>query len=93
VTVSFATLALAQLAHVFNLRDAGSSARDNDIVANPWIWGATALCTALVVAAVHLPGLSAVLGTTSPGAGGWGVIAGMSLAPLLLGQVWRTISR
>lgn len=88
VTVSFATLALAQLWHVFNLRDRTSSTLRNDVVSNPWVWGALALCTGLLVAAIHLPGLSRVLGTTAPGLEGWGVILTMSLVPCLLGQAW-----
>ncbi len=88
VTVSFATLALAQLWHVFNLRDRGSSLLRNDIVGNPWVWGALALCVALIGAAVHLPGLNTVLHTTNPGPSGWLLILGMSLVPWLVGQVW-----
>jgi Ca2+-transporting ATPase len=88
VTVSFSTLALAQLWHVFNLRDRGSSLLGNDVVRNPWVWGALALCVLLVVAAVHLPGLSTVLQTADPGARGWALAVGLSLLPWLVGQLW-----
>jgi Ca2+-transporting ATPase len=87
VTVSFSTLALAQLWHVFNLRERGSSLLGNDVVRNPWVWGALALCVLLVVAAVHLPGLSTVLQTADPGARGWALALGLSLLPWLVGQL------
>lgn len=86
VTVSFATLALAQLWHVFNVRDPGSRFADNDVVRNPWVWAALAFCTGLLVAAVYAPVLSAALGTRSPGAAGWALAVGASLVPWAVGQ-------
>jgi Ca2+-transporting ATPase len=59
----------------------------NDVVRNPWVWGALALCVLLVVAAVHLPGLSTVLQTADPGARGWALALGLSLLPWLVGQL------
>ena len=86
VTISFLTLALAQLWHVFNMRARGTTVIENAIVGNPFVWGALALCTLLVVAAVYLPGLNAVLGTSDPGAEGWLLAIGMSFVPVLVGQ-------
>ena len=91
VTVSFLTLAFAQLWHVFNMRAPGSGFLRNDVTENRFVWGALALCTALLLAAVYLPGLSDVLRTTSPGARGWAVVASMSLLPLVAGQVVKEI--
>ncbi len=88
VTVSFLTLAFAQLGHVFNVRDRGSRFLQNDVIRNRWVWGALALCTGLLVLAVYLPGVSTALGTVDPGARGWWVVAGMSSLPLILGQIW-----
>jgi Ca2+-transporting ATPase len=87
LTVSFCTLALAQLWHVFNMRErhAGSPRLRNEVTANPWIWGALALCLALVLAAVYWPVLSHVLRLAHPGAAGWVLILTMSLLPLLAG--------
>jgi Ca2+-transporting ATPase len=39
-TVSFLTLAFAQLWHVFNMRDRDSSLLWNDVVRNGYVWGA-----------------------------------------------------
>jgi len=89
VTVSFLTLAFGKLWFVFNLRDRGSGRLDNDVVRNRWMWGAVGLCTALLIAAVYLPGLNALLGTMNPGLNGWLILLGLSLVPLLVGFVAR----
>jgi Ca2+-transporting ATPase len=90
VTVSFLTLAFAQLWHVFNMRDQGTGFLSNEVVRNPWIWGALALCTALLVAAVYLPGLNTVLKVQDPGLAGWGLVLVASLFPWLVGQLFRS---
>lgn len=91
VTVSFATLALAQLWHVFDVRARGGSPWRNEVTGNPWVWGALGLCVTLLVAAVYLPGLSDVLQTRAPDARGWGIVAVASLLPLLVGQLYLTL--
>jgi Ca2+-transporting ATPase len=90
VTISFLTLAFAQLWHVFNMRRPGSSFTKNVLVRNPWVWGALALCTGLLAAAVYLPGLSVLLKTTDPGLVGWSIILVFSLLPWVAGQVYRS---
>ncbi|OIO55712.1 MAG: ATPase [Alphaproteobacteria bacterium CG_4_10_14_0_2_um_filter_63_37] len=87
VTVSFLTVALAQLLHVFNMRDRGSTWWRNDIVANGWVWGALALCVLLLGLATYGPLLPGVLGLEPIPLDAWGVVIGMSVLPLLVGQV------
>jgi Ca2+-transporting ATPase len=89
VTVSFLTLAFAQLWHVFNMRDTGSGFIRNDITSNLYVWGALALCSGLLLLAVYLPGLSQVLQVTSPGRKGWLLILVMSAIPWLIGQLLK----
>jgi len=91
VTLSFLTLAFARLWHVFNMRDGGSPLLNNDITRNPFVWGSLGLCASLLVAAVYLPGISTALSMVPPGIDGWGVIFGMSLIPLLIGQTVKQI--
>lgn len=86
VTVSFLTLACAQLWHVFNMRQAGTSRLVNEITRNRYVWGALALCLGMILAAVYLPLIARVLAVRPPGIGGWGVVLVMSLIPLLAGQ-------
>ncbi len=84
LTVSFCTLAMAQLWHVFNMRGPGGKGAllRNEITGNPWIWAAVALCLGLILAAVYVPGLRAVLELAHPGLNGWALILATSLIPL-----------
>ena len=86
VTVSFLTLAFARLWHVFNMRDVESRLVTNDVSRNPFVWGALGLCSALLLAALYLPGISTALRMVPPGTDGWSLIFGMSLVPLFIGQ-------
>ena len=91
VTVSFLTLASAQLWHVFNMRDRDAHILNNDVTRNPFIWGALALSALLLLAAVYLPGLSDILGVVNPGLRGWALIGAASLVPLIIGQIALTL--
>ncbi|WP_026380757.1 cation-translocating P-type ATPase [Afifella pfennigii] len=92
LTISFLTLAFAQLLHVFNMREADAGFFSNEVTSNPFVWGALALCAALIGAAVYLPGLAGLLGMTEPDAAGWMLVFGASLTPLILGQIVVTLS-
>jgi len=92
VSVSFLTLALAQLWHVFNMRDRRSRALHNEITGNPWVWGALALCLVLIILAMALPGLRGILRLASPGAAGWALVLAFSLVPLLVGPLVRSLA-
>ncbi|MBI4269348.1 MAG: cation-transporting P-type ATPase [Candidatus Rokubacteria bacterium] len=91
LTVSFLTLAFAQLWHVFNMRARGAPRLLNDVTTNPFVWGALALCVVLIVAAVQLPALAAVLRLAPPGTEGWALAIGASLVPVTVGLAlpWR----
>jgi len=86
VTVSFLTLALAQLWHVFNMRRIGTSPLRNELTRNPFLWGALALCLMLIAAAIYLPGLATLLGLAPPDMMGWSLAFCASLVPLLIGE-------
>ena len=92
VSVSFLTLAFAQIFHVFNMRDAGSPLINNEVTRNPYVWGALPLCALIVLVAVFVPPVAHVLGITDPGAQGWKLIAAASLTPFLLGQVLKHVT-
>ena len=93
VTVAFCTLALAQIWHVFNMRDSNGRFIDSEIIHNVWIWLALGLCLLLIFAAVYLPALSDVLRLVNPGYGGWLLILAFSLLPLLAAPAIRYVGR
>lgn len=93
VTVSFCTLALAQVWHVFNMRSNMGRVFNNEITRNPWVWGAVALCTVLVLAAVYVPLLATVLQLQHPGGNGWLLITIMSFIPLATAPAVRILTR
>ncbi|TXT57942.1 MAG: ATPase [Candidatus Thorarchaeota archaeon] len=92
-TMVFLTLAFSQLWHVFNMRSSESDILNNEVTTNPYVWVAIALCVPLLIVPVYLPGLSTLLSLVDPGLLGWGIIILLSLAPLIIGQVWKTISK
>lgn len=93
VTISFITLAFSQLWHVLNMRSSGSKLINNEVFKNNYIWGAILLSAVLILMAAYLPGLSFVLKTINPQLDGWLIIIGMSLIPLILGQIWKSYGK
>ena len=91
VTISFMTLGFSRLFHVFNMRDRGSPVFLNEVSRNRYVWGAIVLCSAMLFAAIYLPGLSDVLKTHHPDMTAWGVIFGMSIIPLIIGQTIKML--
>ena len=93
VTISFLTLAFVQLWHVLNMRNFNTKIFANEVFRNKYIWGAIGLSIFLVLLATYMPGLSLVLKTVNPGMEGWLLILGMSIIPLIIGQIWKTFGK
>ncbi|MHC5061060.1 MAG: cation-translocating P-type ATPase [Planctomycetota bacterium] len=93
VTVSFLTLAFAQLWHVFNMRSAGTKLFKNEVVENPYVWAALGVCILLLLAAVYVPLLSGILKLTNPGTKGWTLVITASLITCLVGQLCKQFGR
>jgi Ca2+-transporting ATPase len=87
VTVSFLTLAMAQIWHVFNMADPGQPLLVNDVTRNPYVWGAVLVCLGLIAAACYVPPLAEVLKLTSPDARAWAVVLVTSLTSMVLGRM------
>jgi Ca2+-transporting ATPase len=87
VTVSFLTLAFAQLWHIFNMRARGTSLLKNDVTSNRYVWGALGLCVVLLIFSVYLPFMAAILKLVDPGLGGWLLVIGASSLTPLIGLV------
>jgi Ca2+-transporting ATPase len=92
VTMSFLTLSISRLLHVFNMRSPDTGIIDNDITRNPCVWGALALCLALLLMAVYVPFLAHIIQVAPPGLQEWLLIGGASVIPLISGQVYLACS-
>jgi Ca2+-transporting ATPase len=87
VTVTFLTLAFAQLWHTLNMRQVRSGFILNEVTQNRWLWGALLLCTGLLAIPPYLPLLAHLLHLAPVTIDMWSVILGFSLAPLIVVQV------
>ncbi len=92
VTMSFLTIGFAQLFHVFNSRKERGALRGREWLGNPFVLGAVVVTVGLQLAAVYVPALRLVLKTVPPTGVDWLVIAGCSLAPLIVGQAARRVA-
>ncbi len=93
VTISFLTLASAQLWHVFDMHGDGAWALRSEVARNPWVWAALALCAALLLAAVSVPRLADVLALRSIGREGWLLVLAFGLLPVAAIQIARAALR
>ena len=84
--MSFLSIALAQLWHVFNMRSRRSSVWRNAVTENHLVWYALALCLGLVLAAVYVPVLAMALQIAPIGIEGWALAVGCSVVPLAEGS-------
>ena len=87
MTISFLTLAFAQLWHVFNVREKDSTVLNNAIIKNPFVWGALVLCSVFLALTLLMPILSTVLRVAYPGFEGMVLVLVMSVMPLVIGQI------
>ena len=93
VSVSFLTLALAQLWHVFAMRGTGSRLLRNAVTRNPYVWLAVGFCASLLLLATYVPPLAHTLHIAAPDRWGWTLILSCSIAPLILGQGITALAR
>ncbi|MBC7433683.1 MAG: cation-transporting P-type ATPase [Rubritepida sp.] len=92
VTIAFMTLAMAQVFHAFSARSRSRSAFTSRLFTNGWLWGATAICVALQIAAVEVPLLREVLRTVPLSWADWGLVAVGALTPVAVVEMvkWMT---
>ena len=93
VTITFMTLALAQVAHTFNARSQTHSVFAAGVFTNGWLWGAVLVCLLLQAAAVYVPLLQRVLNTVPLSAADWALIAACSLAPVAIVELVKVVQR
>ncbi|MFN1834152.1 cation-translocating P-type ATPase [Balneola sp. MJW-20] len=88
ISLSFLSLAFAQLWHVFNMRNYRSGIFRNSITANLYVWGALILCIIMILTALYVPLIRQVMNLAIPEASHWALSLGMSLIPLVAGQIY-----
>ncbi len=86
-TIAFFTLAISQLLHVFNMRDASENVFNNQIIRNPFIWIALVICTVALAAAYLIPSLREILSFESLKGLYWLLIGGTSILILIIIQI------
>lgn len=86
VTVTFLTLAFAQLWHAFNMRSIRAGPLLNEITRNGWFWSALALCAVLLAVPPYFSPFAHLLHLAPVTSAMWTIILGCSLAPLFLIQ-------
>ncbi|MBW9052352.1 cation-translocating P-type ATPase [Rhizobium mesosinicum] len=87
VTVTFLTLAFAQLWHVFNLRSHGTSIFVNEVTGNRWLWSAIGLCALLLALPPYVGPAAHLLQLVPPTLQMWLVVLFSSTAPLIVTQI------
>jgi Ca2+-transporting ATPase len=93
VTVTFLTLAFAQLWQVFNMRHPRAGLMRNEVTRNPWVWGSLLLCTILLTVPPYVAPLAHVLHLAPVTPLMWAVILSLSAAPMLATQVLTVMLR
>ncbi|MDD7646368.1 MAG: cation-translocating P-type ATPase, partial [Ruminococcus bromii] len=82
-TMAFAVLSLSQLVHSFNMRSVRPVVRAG-MFQNRWLNLSFLICAALMVGVIVFPPAAALFGAVPLTAMQWGIVAGLSLMPLLI---------
>jgi Ca2+-transporting ATPase len=86
-TMCFYTLALAQLWHVFNMRNWRESLLTGQVTRNGYVWGAIALCIGILAVADLQPTISNALQLAPLDSEAWLAVIGLSVAPVILREL------
>lgn len=86
-TMCFFTLALAQLWHVFNMRNWRDGLILNQITRNTYVWLAIALCLIILTIAALQPDIAGALRLTPLPGKAWAAVIALSLIPVVVREV------
>ncbi len=89
-TMCFAVLAISQLFHSFNMRSE-KSIFCRKTKNNPFVWLSFVFCLALQASVILIPSASALFGVSSLSVCEWGIVAGLSVIPLLVCEVYKLL--
>jgi Ca2+-transporting ATPase len=91
ITISFLILAIAQLWHVFDMRENGTNLIRNSVTKNKYVWAALIISIGLLLIAVYVPFMADLLSLARPGLNGWLIILVGSLTPMFIGQGFKSM--
>ncbi len=89
-TMAFATLALGQLIHAFNMRSSHSLFKVG-FHTNRAMLGAFAVSLTLLLAVLLIPGVQGIFSLVPMDAAAWFTVIGLSLAPLVVVELYKLI--
>ncbi len=92
-TMCFHTLALAQLWHVFNMRNWREKLLSSQVTRNYYVWLAIALCIAILAVANLQPTLASALSLAPLPGRIWLAVAGLSLIPVVIREFAAAVTR
>ncbi len=87
-TMVFAVLAISQLVHAFNVRSSHSLFRVG-FHTNKYMVGAFFISLLLMLAVLVIPVLQGLFGLVGMSAEAWGIVAGLSVAPLVIMEIFK----
>ncbi|MFZ2100058.1 MAG: cation-transporting P-type ATPase, partial [Oricola sp.] len=92
-TMCFYTLALAQLWHVFNMRNWRDKLHSSQVTRNPYVWLSIALCLAILAVADLQPIVSDALSLAPLPGEAWLQVIGLSMVPVLVREMAAAVTR
>jgi Ca2+-transporting ATPase len=73
------------------MRDLKAPLWSNDVVRNPYVWAALAICVGLLAAAVLVPPFASILAVTRLDASGWLLVLIAGSAPVIAVEIGRVL--
>ena len=92
-SMCFYTLALAQLWHVFNMRNWRDRLLSSQVTRNAYVWGAIVLCIGILAVAALQPTLAQVLSLAPLPLEAWLATLGLSVVPVVLREISAIVMR
>lgn len=89
-TMAFATLAISQLMHAMNMRTSHSLFKVG-FHTNLYMVGAVLASLALLLSVLLIPGLRDIFSLVPMTGKNWGIVAGLSLAPLPIMEIYKLV--
>ncbi len=92
-TITFFSLAVAQLLHVFNMRDADEPWFFNQVTRNKYVWMALAFCLTSLIVVYFVPVLRSLLAFQILSPEDWLLVFGAGISTWVAGQVAKQLFR